>query len=295
MITGQSETFECYRYSVPTKNKRTHTLVAFGDVHRYGKLCSDDRWLKFLREARSIEHPLFLGMGDYLDMFSGSERRAIRNDDLHEQSIDTLEKFYYERLDQFAEEIGFMAPHLVGLLEGNHHMKFQDGTTSTQYLCRKLKCKYLGNQCFVRLSFQRTTINGTAVYLTLFASHGLSSMARTVSGGFNAVEKMELVAEADIFLMGHNHQRGAIPFSKVHLLDLPGGLLKVVERRGYFVRTGSFMRSYVPGERSYTANRLLRPADLGPVPINITFVREYANQHGENPREEHRLDVSVTI
>ena len=273
----QSETFECYRYPVKARAKNPITLIPFGDIHHGGKLLASDKWYEFLAWAKTVPNALFLGMGDYTDMLSGSERKAIRKDELHDQSIDSLEEFYLSKIDTFYKDISFMKGKVLGLLEGNHHIKFESGETSTQMLCRMLKTKSLGNQAFVKLKID--TGGGRSLAVVIFAAHGITSSARTVSGGMGAVEKMEFISEADLYLQGHSHQRGALPFSKLHLIDTNDGKMKVIERKGYFVRTGSFMRSYVPGARSYAANRLMRPGDLGVVPITITPAELHNNTH----------------
>jgi hypothetical protein len=197
-----------------------------------------------------------------------------------------MEEWYLEKMDKFLSDISFMRGRMLGMLEGNHHIKLESGITSTQWLCQKLKTKYLGNQAFVKLKID--TGGGRYLAVVIFAAHGITSSARTVSGGMGAVEKMEFISEADLYLQGHSHQRGALPFAKLHLFDTNNGRMKVVERKGYFVRTGSFMRSYVPGARSYAANKLMRPGDLGVVPITITPM-----EMGRNSNLSVQLSVTI--
>lgn len=284
----QSETFECYRYKTKARHSNPITLIPFGDIHHGGKLLATDKWYEFLAWAKTVPNALFLGMGDYCDVLSGSERMAIRKDELHDQSLDSLEEFYEKKLNDFYKDIAWMRGRVLGLLEGNHHTRLDSsgGITSTQLLCQKLKTKYLGNQAFVKLKID--TGGGRWVSVVIFAAHGISSSAKSVSGGMLGVEKMEFISEADLYLMGHNHQRGALPFAKLHLFDTNDGKMKVVERKGYFVRTGSFARSYVPNCRSYAANRLLRPADLGIVPIVISPVHS-----GRNGLLSVKLSVTI--
>jgi hypothetical protein len=52
---------------------------------------------------------------------------------------------------------------------------------------------------------------------------------------------------------------------------------RFVERKGFFIRTGSFLRSYVPGMRSYAAKKVMRPTDLGTVCIEMTMHRRGSN------------------
>jgi hypothetical protein len=52
-----------------------------------------------------------------------------------------------------AKEIKFMENKLIGLIEGNHFGAFQSGITTTQMMCDKLKCKYLGGSAIIGLNF----------------------------------------------------------------------------------------------------------------------------------------------
>ncbi len=105
-------------------------------------------WKERLRQHRC----LFLGVGDYLDGFSTSERAVLKDGKLHESTRENLEGMQNGRVKLLAKELSFMKGHLAGLMNGNHYAEFQDGTNSDQRLARELDCLYLGAQTFVRLT-----------------------------------------------------------------------------------------------------------------------------------------------
>jgi hypothetical protein len=254
----------------------TRYLIPFGDIHRSSPLCHEDKWLEFLKWSKGKRNAVFLGMGDYDDLASASERRILEDDGLHDSTADTLEDFYREKTIRLAKELGYMRGRIVGLLEGNHFIKFSDGTTSTQYLCQLLKCKYLGCTSFVRLSF---CLHGNVrVGLDIWAHHGKGA-SRLVGGSLNTVQQMAEKAEADIYLAGHDHKKSVAPITRLKIVQ-GGKRIRLSHRKIILARTGSFLRGYVPNKKSYVVDKDLNPTDLGVVKIEMTPRRD-CSDHGD--------------
>jgi len=71
-------------------------------------------------------------MGDYDDLCSFSERKALNEANLHEETRYTLDEIYQQRVNNLVKEIKFMEGKLIGLIEGNHFGAFQSGITTTK-------------------------------------------------------------------------------------------------------------------------------------------------------------------
>lgn len=263
-------------------------LIPFGDIHRCASLCHEEKWQEFLAWARNKKRCYFLGMGDYLDTFSGSEREILSNPHLHDSTVDTLEMILHKSVKKLAKELEFMNGRLIGLLEGNHFGTFQNGTTTTQKLCELLQCKYLGVNGFIRLAFQSTTGHKGYTSVDIWAHHGLGA-ARLHGGSMNRVEAMAEIAEADIYLMGHDHKKSVAIKSRLKLVG-GGSNIRLAHRKVLMARTGSFLRGYVPGEKSYVARRSLNPTDLGVVKIELTPKRD---QSPGSPSEQ--IDIHASL
>jgi hypothetical protein len=206
-------------------------------------------------------------MGDYTEWFSDSERLGMHSVRLHESSKKTLDDFAKDHCNKFFEKIKFMKGKLIGLMEGNHHYLFDNGMTSTQYLCQLLSCKYLGATAFTRLSFSYTKGNKKAS-LDIFSHHGKGA-SRLVGGSLNTVQQMAECAEADIFLMGHDHKKSVGMSSRLRLTDGRTGT-NLREKKILYARTGSFLKGYEDGKNSYVSKAVLNPCDLGTVKIELT-------------------------
>lgn len=238
------------------------TLMPFGDVHYEAPLFCSASWDEWKREAKDAENPYFIGMGDYFDLTSFSETRALMNAQLHESTKATLEEMYMMHVKRFQKEIAWMRGRIIGFLEGNHAMHFGDGTTSTMRLCQHFGVRYLGIHSFVRL---RINYHGSILPVDIRAHHGKGA-AQTPGGSLNAVHKMRDGYLADIYLMGHDHERGT----------WGGGVIAVDQnmrekfRHQEYCRTGSFLRGYVNDKGSYIAAKCLNPKMLGGVAVKIT-------------------------
>jgi hypothetical protein len=263
-------------------------LIPFGDVHRSSPMCHEEKWQEFLDWARSKapKRTYFLGMGDYDDLASASERIAFASPAIHESSIKTLENLYRSHTERLAKELKFMDGRLIGLIEGNHYAILPEGITSTQLLCQKLNAKYLGVSCFTRLAFQYSTRNCS---IDIWAHHGRGA-ARLAGGSLNKVINMVEQAEADVYLMGHDHKKSVATMTRLKLAD-SGARGSLSHRKILVARTGSFLKAYQDGKASYVADMNLNPADLGVVKIELTPRRD----EKMGTRDQFYIDLHASI
>jgi UDP-2,3-diacylglucosamine pyrophosphatase LpxH len=258
--------------------------LPFGDIHRSSDLCDIDKWYKFLEWAEKKQDSYFLGMGDYDDLSSTSERPILEAHQLHKSTRSTLEEVYDRNVRLLCKEISFMRGRLIGLIEGNHYSTFMDGTTTTQRMCQYLNCKYLGVSAFIRLVLSKTSIRLArhSLSLDVWAHHGLAG-GRLIGSSMNSVQRMEEIAEADIFLSGHDHKKSLATMSKLYLSQSKNNF-QLNHKKILLGRTGSFLKGYVQGKTSYVADAAMRPSDLGTIKIEITMNsaggRKWIDVHG---------------
>jgi hypothetical protein len=265
-----------HSYEIPMLGSYTTpiTLWLFGDVHRDTQACDVDRWKWFLRKSKEGTDPertYYLGMGDYHDFASYREGEKIKGIGLHEQTIDAINELVVKRNRAFAQEIKHMRGRLVGLLGGNHTW-IQDGVTSDEDLANRMGCEYLGWLSFIRLSF-RITIT-TTIDLYLVACHGLGG-GRVLGASVRKVEDLfHIFPMGEIYVMGHDHNRGVWVQPRFKPSVNRDGTFTNKQMRQYFCRSGSFMKSYEPGQSSYASSKLMKPADLGALRLDISFHKD---------------------
>ena len=82
--------FTTHRVEVQAKIGEPIKLIPFGDVHRDSDMHAHTHWQEFLKYAKAQKNALFLGMGDYTDGVSTSERIVLGNAGLHDTTTDEV-------------------------------------------------------------------------------------------------------------------------------------------------------------------------------------------------------------
>lgn len=279
-----------HRHAVKLTSQRDAvSLIPIGDVHRDSDGCDVDLWKARLRELRARDQSrlLYIGVGDMLDMASFSERREIRNSKLHDTTRATLDKLAAQSVKSLASELDFTRGHWLGMLAGNHGWEFQDGTTTASRLAAALDAPLFGSVAYVVLS---VGCHDRRSSLDIVLTHGRAG-GKLAGTTINQVADLRGVfPEADLYIMGHDHQRGCWPQSVLRVQTPRTGLPTLHARRQWLCRSGSYLRAYAPGVASYAAARLLRPADLGGVELEVRMER-----HGSRSHSETRLDVRAVV
>lgn len=276
--------------------KESIKIWFFGDVHRDTPSCDVDRWRWFMRRAKEQmdDNTLFLGLGDYNDFASATEQSKIHSNKLHRETIIKLDNIVQRDNRRFANEISFMRGKLIGLVEGNHSWLFLNGKTATEDLAERMGCQYLGwlNHHTLSIKFKNTT-RRTRIYI--ISCHGKSG-GKKVGTSINQVEDIrEIFPVADIYVYGHDHQRGAWPVNVLVPSHTPrGGRVYLKQKRQFLCRSGSFKKGYTPGVSSYEVGRLLKPADLGALLIEVSVHRD-TEMVDKRQQERFIIDIEARI
>jgi hypothetical protein len=282
-------TTQLVRYTLP-EGVDTFKLIPFGDVHRDSDMHAHRKWQEFLEYGESQKNALFLGMGDYCDGISTSERMVINNGGLHDTTRRSIANMYQKATKTLVNELSFMRGRLIGLLGGNHYYEFGEGSTTDHVLADALDTRFLGVSSLIRIAVKRPNGN-TVVNFDIFAHHGKGG-GSTAGGTFNTIEKMAATAEADLYLMGHDHKKGCVPgHTRIRLTSSPSSRtgLDIIEHTTWLGRTGSFLKAYEDGRVSYNVDAGRSACSLGWIELDITFVRER-----RDGRQRYSLNVRST-
>lgn len=280
--------FVIHSFRVKFKTNKPIIIVPVGDVHRFAPLHAEDKWHEFIDEWKDKDNVYFLGMGDYLDVISTSERMALSHSNLHDSTTQTFDNFIKDKCDQFVEEIGFMKDRLIGMLGGNHYYEFASGVTSDQYLCERMGCKYLGVKTLIDFRFIDDC--GHHGHRIIINAHHGEGGGRTSGASINKLQRMAEGVEADIILQGHDHNKMADYITRLRLTNSQSNP-KLDKRKILLARTGGFLKGYVDGEKSYIVDANLNPTDLGTIAIQIVPV----NRRVDSNRTERKLEMKVII
>ena len=258
----------------------------FGDVHRDATSCDVERWKYFLAKAAQDDpdKTLYLGMGDYHDLASSREQKHLNRNDLHETTMESLDEMVERNNRDFCKEIKQMNGNLLGLIDGNHNWRFPNGVTASEDLSNRMGCEHLGWLCHYTLTFMVDNHKTQAVDMVL--CHGRAGGKRAGTS-INQVEDLKVIFPiADIYVMGHDHNRGAWPIDVLYRTNHN----TIKQKRQFLCRSGSFKRAYENNKSTYEIGRLFRPADLGALKLKIQLHRDR-----DDGRDRIITDIEATI
>lgn len=215
-------------------------LMPVGDIHFMSKGWPRQKFKDHLSWGMD-RGAHFLGMGEYLDFTSASQRALMAplRDHVREQISEQID----ERVLEFYEMISFTKGRWIGLLEGDHFWTYEDGTTCDQKLCQLLGVPFLGVDAIIRLSSVDAPEDHPEADVTVYAHHGIGS-ARTQGGHLHRIEDLLKWISADIYLMGHTHAKVSAAIDRQFIS--PDGFH--YHRTTIVARTGGWFRGYLSHE-----------------------------------------------
>lgn len=269
---------ELLSFDVPRKQADHGTVVVapIGDIQWAGPRGSTAKELLRRHIERCMElDAWFIGLGDYTDFASPSNRQRLRSAALYDTAEDVIDDKALDLVLELYHD--FLKPtkgRWLGMLHGHHYANLRTGDTTDQRLCQLLGTTFLGTSAYVRLQF---VINGSRMPVTIWAHHGCGG-GGLAGSPLNKIEKAAAgFAGADIYLMGHTTKSPATPIERIFPRWHGRGAPDLTHKRVYLVNSGGFSRGYTKGSTqgrvpmgSYVEQGLMVPASLGAPLIRIT-------------------------
>ena len=240
-------------------------LVPLGDIH-YGTVnCDEDKfnevvqWIKKTPNAYTV---IMGDMGEYINLndprFDPCSLTApCRN------HLDNLASFQTEQIIRLLWPI---KDRIIGIFEGNHEdlIRRKYHFNPVDVMAERLGAPNLTYNAFIR--WQITRDKHTTDTITIYASHGFGS-GRYAGGKVNNLLNLARDFEADIYLVGHVHEKIGIDREKLYCTrhDEP----RVQARKKIFAITGCFLKVYEQDSRSYGERKMYPPTPTGVVKIRI--------------------------
>jgi hypothetical protein len=244
-------------------------IAPFGDFQYGNNACSVSyarRYFDFVKEtARAYDVPYyFLGMGDYMDLMSPSNRSRYKQSGLYGSTRRSIEERTAVPIMQEAYEIlqPYMEGRTLALCQGHHWMALEFGMIDSigfphyhtdTWLAAMLGCKnFVEGAAIVKFEFPSGRIY--KVHIT----HGEGN-GSTMVYGLNKLGRQSKSWEGiDCFAMGHTHKVGFAAEVSIYEED---GQLRA--RQKPLLTSGAFMRSYLVGEINYPEEKQLGALALG--------------------------------
>lgn len=242
----------------------------------------------------------FVGMGDYVDVASPSNRALIGS--VRQGLYDSVRRMMDEKVGDYVQDLWDIlkpsAGRWFGLLTGHHTWAFEDGTTTETRLAQKLKCPLLGHCAVLALRLggkDRDEMHRKSPTAFVWLHHGAGGGV-TVGASLNKVASNVVpYFFANVYLMAHHHKKAATAVPWIQWEFGPKGKLRSTATTRYIVATGSFLKAYETGSRGanllpeggYVEQRMLAPASLGAPVISLRPVHAHSGYS--------RIDVGVQL
>lgn len=268
-------------------------IAPFNDIHYNTDECDKERFHRYIQwganKLKAGDKLCAIGLGDYNDTLSPSERAAIVSAKggygMHETTLRELDKMVEGMTNNFTAAMLPWKGSIAMLLEGHHYMcysamhpsKSLRGSSTTEHLCTLLGATFGGQLGILDLNF------GHSLRLIVVATHGYGG-ARTPGARVIKRVRMNEVYEGDLYLMAHDNTKMAI--SDNVLKHLANGTF--VARKRTYCGVGSFQKAYPDKQPQggYVEAIMLPPSDLGAV---ITQVKV------ELRNGKYRLDWHTSV
>ncbi len=251
-------------------------LCPLGDIQS-GTPASDLDLLSRIVDDALKQNAYFIGMGDYVDVASPSNRKAWSHMQHYDSFEDAMDNHMREEEKAVMEILRPTKGRWFGLLQGHHFWQFQDGTSTDQHLAEQLDTEHLGQCAMVRAWFPNNQM------FTTWAHHGQGGGA-TLGSPLTKMEKIAGWADADLILMGHHHKIMPADMPRMSVMGERGNPV-LVERKRKLVCTGSYLKGYMQGSSkggrptgTYVEEAMLSPVSLGSPIIRITPVAHHGVQ-----------------
>lgn len=263
-------------------------VVPIGDVQLGAQGCDTER-LKRNIDWGMEHNAYFLGMGEYLDILSPSNRQKVRSMALYDTAEDMLEEITSQKVSEFLQIVRGSEGRWLGLLEGHHFFEFRDGATTDTMIAQALKAPFLGTCAFVRLKYKVSQTS--SITCTIWCHHGVGS-GQKAAAPLNRLENIMPYFDADIYLIGHQHKKVATPIDQIYMTrQYP---FKLQYRTKIIACTGGYLLGYLQGSTqgrpfprgTYVEKGMRPPVSLGCI---LLFIRPVHNNHTS------RIDLNVGL
>lgn len=304
---------ELLNIPIPWTDRRTHEpiiIAPIGDIQWAGKRGPTAKELLKEHIARCQElGAWYIGLGDYIDFLSPSNRQRLKAAALYDTSEDVIDDKALDLVLELYED--YLKPtkgRFLGMTHGHHWHQLKTGETTDQRLCQLLGTTFLGTCAYIRLNFikRHKTEHGPsqAFNVTLFVHHG-SGGGQKVTAPLLKLENILPYWDADIMLIGHMTKQAAAPIPRITPRWIGRAAPDLIHRRIYIVGCGGFAKGYTEGAMqgkvpmgSYVEQRMLSPTSLGAPIVKITPRCEFRNPtvHGRrHTRQTWSPDIRVEL
>ncbi len=280
------------RIVVP-KDCQEIVIAPIGDIQWSGRkeLIAYSALKEYIAEA--VERQAwFVGMGDYVDFASPSNRQRLQAAALYDTAQQVIDDKARALVDElFADLLQPTVGRWLGLLEGHHWTHLLTGETTDQHLCELVQAPFLGTSAFIGLTFTDRDDNTHVV--TLWAHHGAGG-GQKVHAPILKLENLASSFDCDVMMVAHMTKRATGVIQRCYPVWQSAAPV-IRHKEIHLVGCGGWAKGYAERSRQgntprggYVEQKMLTPVALGAPFVRIRprtrRIDEHKKTGGKNQR-----------
>lgn len=271
---------ECLFYDIKQeKPSDKFNFYPIGDVHLGTISCDEKRLKRTINKVKEDPFGYAILMGDLAEFISAKDPRWDGGmiAPWMGQNTSRVINMQLGRIFELFEPI---SGKTIGAIKGNHEatMEKHGSVDVHDMICRHLAIKNLSYSAFIRLRFKyKTSLHS----VTIYAHHGHGG-GRKAGAKINRIHDMGADYEADIYLMGHTHERGWAP--QKPMLRMKAKLEEISSRERYYGHTGSYLKTCELGESGYAEKAGYPPTSTGGIQFTIEPCHKFKRLDAPMPK-----------
>ncbi len=299
------------RYVVYGDKEDEFSIWAIGDIHMMNAGCDRKRLNKDIQTIKDDPFSLWFGLGDMCDFIGVGDRRWDPESISLKVSVQDLGQLGRAGLEMVDDVFSPIADKCMTFGIGNHELSYMNHMEQMHLgkeMANRLDTPYGGYTAFTDIIFiYSPRSKGTPKIVTkseapkgedwfrlrVFSCHG-HGYARSQGGKINKLVGFMERFDADLSFIGHLHDQFIKPRIRLRAGPYCEGLIEVPQMG---IMTGTYLRTYSPGNIGYGERKAYDPAPLGAVkatvePYNRGLKGELSIKPSK-PDSLNRLDLDV--
>lgn len=254
---------------IPIEVSSRSEIVSFfpiGDVHLGANSCEEKAFKRLLRKVAATNNAYVILMGDLIDAITRTDPRFDSGGLADWIPIHRANTIAEVELEYAVELLEPIKDKIVGAIVGNHEDKVAKhyGTDIHQRMCTHLGIRNLSYSALIRFAFKRANERSS---IDVYAHHGHGG-GRKAGAKVNRMHDEGGDVAADIYLMGHVHERG---WSMKPILHMHKDKPLLVAKERHFGLTGTYLRTYKQGYSGYAEKSGFPPTSIGGIKWTVAF------------------------
>lgn len=208
----------------------------------------------------NFEDVWYLGLGDYIDFMSPTNRESVKHAKIYDTSRQALALTAENLTDQVYNALKHTSNRWLGMVSGHHYWEYENGDNTDSHLAEALNAPYLRTSGFIEIKFTEGSRTRGAV--NILAHHGEGMGKNPLQ--FLMQNFVPFWPEVDIFAIGHFHKNVSEFVPKI----VKRGSVLVEEPR-VVLCAGGWPSGYVAGKETYVEKAAKGPRIPGGLVLKI--------------------------